>query len=92
MFTVFCHPADVQNLFKLCNLARGTGFFHLNILQCGLNLTFCAPIDGVMLSLRKRMRSLAKPGAMRGGSFGTEVPQDDCIFVIYFKLSHYPTF
>jgi hypothetical protein len=26
----------------------------------------------------------------QGGLFGTEVPQDDCIFVIYFKLSHYP--
>jgi hypothetical protein len=84
VFTVFCHPADVQNLFKLCNLARGTGFFHLNILQCGLNLTFVPPLMASCLACGSD-GSLAEPGAMRAGSFGTEVPQDDCIFVIYFN-------
>jgi hypothetical protein len=47
-----------------------------------------------MLSLRsicaERMPSLAEPAVMHAGSFGTEVPQEDYIFVSYFKLSHYP--
>jgi hypothetical protein len=65
----------------------------------------CAPIDASCLSLRSILRGAdtqfggaggdarsIPSTSLRAGSSGTEVPQDDCIFVIYFKLSHYPTF